>query len=479
MKKSIITLFAAGLLTIPAFASRISGTRLGAGKQSAGFFVEAYSKSGRVWFSSVKFDDAGKFSLDLPDQEALVYWIDNFPVYILPNQDLEIVLPERKSSVAVLGVGSSTTGTTAVVTKEGAKNVKPAENSIKVTGKSSANALLIYQVNILWADFIKKTAHPTAEELDQQHAHLAKLIRKSKDAPVKALASFYNDNRCLEAKVQYLRLNQTVKPNAHYFEILNGISLNNPAVNTLKPIGIRSLVTNYYLLSALAKGSSFEGEELLDNASLLKIKFLLDSTSNERVLNEELVQRINYYLSIKGWNPELDAMINQTIEKLENPESKKMLADAKEKYSKVSKNAMAPDFAIPDANGKLVKLSDFKGKILAIDVWATWCVPCMHTLPSFLALREKYKDNDQVAFVTISTDSKKSAWSAFLKAKNMNGIDLHAGDPAASAFEKAYNISGIPRYILIDKQGRILEDHAIGAYDPAYEKLIQQAIQAK
>ena len=105
----------------------------------------------------------------------------------------------------------------------------------------------------------------------------------------------------------------------------------------------------------------------------------------------------------------------------------------------------------------------------------------MHTLPSFLALREKYKDNPNVAFVTISTDNKqaKEKWLAFLKAKNMNGIDLHAGDPAASAFEKAYNITGIPRYILIDRAGRILEDHAVGAYDPAYEKLILDAIQAK
>lgn len=478
MKKNILTLFIAGLLTIPAFASRISGTRLGAGKQSAGFFVEAYSATGRVWFSSVKFDEKGQFSLELPDQEALVYWIDNFPVYVMLNQDLKIVLPARQSSVAVLGLTSSAP-TASIVANGPAAKLKPEENTIKIIGKSSANALLIYQLNTLWADFLKNTSQPGPQELDQHYAKVLKLIGKSKDQKLKELASFYNDNRCLEAKVQYLRTHPSVKPGADYFEFLDHISLNSPAINTLKPIGIRSLVTNYYLLSALAAGKSFDDEELLDNASLVKIQFLLNKTSHERVLNEDLVQRINYYLSIKGWNPELDVMINQTLEKLKNQESKQQLMAAKEKYSKVSKNAMAPDFSIPDANGKLVKLSDFKGKILAIDVWATWCVPCMHTLPSFLKLREKYKDHKEIAFVTISTDSKRPAWLAFLKEKQMNGIDLHAGDPAASAFEKAYNITGIPRYILIDRTGRILEDHAIGAYDPAYEQLILEAIQAK
>lgn len=474
MKKTIFTLFIAGLLSMPAFASKISGTRLGAGKQSAGFFVEAYSATGRVWFSSVKFDEAGRFSLELPDQEALVYWIDNFPVYILPKQNLEIVLPERKNSVAVLGGGNS--APVAVSSRN------PQENNIQILGKASANALLIYQVNSLWASLIKEKANqPSLEDINKQHAQLVKLIKKGKDTQLKNVASFYNDTRCLEAKVQYLRAHPSQKPLAADVEILNKVSLNNPAINTLKPIGIRSLVTNYYQLSALAKGLSFEDEEMMDNASLVKIQFLLDQVNNERVLNEELVQRINYYLSIKGWNPELDPMINLTMEKVKNQESKKLLLDAKEKYSKVSKNAMAPDFSIPDATGKLVRLSDFKGKILAIDVWATWCLPCMHTLPSFLALREKYKDNPNVAFVTISTDNKqaKEKWLAFLKAKNMNGIDLHAGDPAASAFEKAYNITGIPRYILIDRAGRILEDHAVGAYDPAYEKLILDAIQAK
>jgi thiol-disulfide isomerase/thioredoxin len=129
----------------------------------------------------------------------------------------------------------------------------------------------------------------------------------------------------------------------------------------------------------------------------------------------------------------------------------------------------------------LIKLSDFRGKVVAIDVWATWCVPCMHSLPYFLQLRDKYKDNKDVVFISVSTDNaaSKTKWLAFLKSKNMKGVDLHAGDANSSAFEKAYNISGIPRYILIDQQGKIIEDHAVQASEPEYERLIETAIKSK
>jgi len=272
-----------------------------------------------------------------------------------------------------------------------------------------------------------------------------------------------------------------VKVDKNYFDVLNRISLNDQAINSLKIIGLRALISNYYAFLKLSQGAKISDDDLSDNGSIGKMEYLLKNVSAERVINEELNQSIIYHLSIKGWSPELDKVMVVAIEKITDMATKKNLTELREKYSKVSKNTIAPAFSIPDASGKMVSLNDFKGKVVAIDVWATWCIPCMHSLPFFLKLRDKYKNNQDVVFVSISTDNAKSKdkWISFLKSKGMNGVDLHAGDESATPFEKAYNITGIPRYILIDKQGKIIEDHAPQASEPEYEALIQTALQTK
>jgi thiol-disulfide isomerase/thioredoxin len=473
MKAKILSLFISVVCVLPAFSATISGSRTGANEKTSGFFVEAFSKQGRVLYKTLKFDENGKFVLDFPTNEALVYWIDNFPVYVLPNEHLEIILPERKAGAFVIGGPAE---------QKAAEPGMITETNIKLAGKSTNNNLLINEINVAWSDFAKeKKGAQTIIEIDQVYQNEIKLIVKSKDASVNQFGNFYNNLRYLEAKLQYLRAHSTEKVEQRFFDVANKVSLNNSAINSLKSIGLRSLVANYYMFLKLSQGADIKDEDLTDNSSLGKMDYLLKNVTNERVINEELNQSIVYHLSIKGWNPQLDKIMVAAIEKTTDVAAKKNLIDLREKYSKVSKNAMAPGFLIPDATGKIISLADFKGKVVAIDVWATWCIPCMHSLPYFLKIRDKYKNNPNVVFMSISTDNaeSKTKWLNFLKSKNMNGVDLHAGDKSASAFEKAYNITGIPRYILIGKDGKIIEDHAVQASEPAYETLIQAALQAK
>nr|WP_068893416.1 TlpA disulfide reductase family protein [Pedobacter panaciterrae] len=471
MKSKILILLAGMLFTLPVYSAKIRGSRVGATATSAGFFVEAYSAQGRILFKSLKFDEEGKFVLEYSAKEPLLYWIDNFPVYIRSDEDLDIVLPEKNNTTFVLGGPADQ------------KTISPGmvnDSDIKIAGKSEINNLLINQINAIWLSLGKEKDKSIAD-IGNLYLKVTKIIADSKGVEIKALGKFYNDIRYLESKLQYLRAHPDETFPTGYFDLLSEISLNDPAINTLKPIGIKALVSNYYMFKRLGEGASIQDEDLTDNSSLGKMKFLLKTASNNRIIDEELNQSIVYHLSIRGWNPELDKVIVSTIEKTSNPEAKKNLIDLREKYSKISKNSVAPDFSIPDASGKQVKLSDFRGKIVAIDVWATWCVPCMHSLPYFLNLRDKYKDNQNIVFMSISTDNdqSKSKWLKFLKSKNMNGVDLHAGDKSASAFEKAYNITGIPRYILIDANGKIIEDHAVAASEPEYEKLIETALKSK
>jgi thiol-disulfide isomerase/thioredoxin len=104
-------------------------------------------------------------------------------------------------------------------------------------------------------------------------------------------------------------------------------------------------------------------------------------------------------------------------------------------------------------------LKDFKGKFVYIDVWATWCKPCIGQIPALKELEEEYKGKN-IEFVSISTDKKEaySKWKDMIKEKEMGGVQLWAGDD--QQFSIDYNIRSIPRFIFIDPDGNIVNANA-------------------
>ncbi len=116
--------------------------------------------------------------------------------------------------------------------------------------------------------------------------------------------------------------------------------------------------------------------------------------------------------------------------------------------------AKSPDFKMTDINGKEYTLADFKGRVLYIDVWATWCAPCKAELPKLHALAENFKGTN-VVFISMSVDKDKAAWEKMVKEEKLGGVQLYAGPE--SQFIADYKVNGIPRFILIDKEGKIVE----------------------
>ncbi|SMC87467.1 TlpA family protein disulfide reductase [Pedobacter nyackensis] len=117
----------------------------------------------------------------------------------------------------------------------------------------------------------------------------------------------------------------------------------------------------------------------------------------------------------------------------------------------------AYDFTLPDVNGKPVSMKDFKGKVVLIDVWATWCGPCKAQMPFLKEVEEAYKGNDNIVFVGISVDaeSAKQKWLDMIKEKGLDGVQLL--DKSGKAFANKYKINAIPRFLLIDKKGNWVE----------------------
>ncbi|MDX1479463.1 MAG: TlpA disulfide reductase family protein [Saprospiraceae bacterium] len=130
-------------------------------------------------------------------------------------------------------------------------------------------------------------------------------------------------------------------------------------------------------------------------------------------------------------------------------------------WSKIAEGQPAPDFTYTSIDGEQVSFSDFKGKIVYLDVWATWCGPCKAEMPHAKKLKEKYADNPSVVFMYVSVDEDKEKWEKFLADDpEFTGVHLITGTGWESDLTDAYMIKGIPRYILVDQQGKIVSASA-------------------
>lgn len=120
-----------------------------------------------------------------------------------------------------------------------------------------------------------------------------------------------------------------------------------------------------------------------------------------------------------------------------------------------SKGQPAINFTYPDLNGKQVSLTDFKGKVVLVDVWATWCGPCKQEIPSLKKMEEEMRSKD-IVFMSVSVDEQKDhqKWKDFVASENLAGVQLFAS--GWSDIAKFYNIKGIPRFMVFDKKGNIV-----------------------
>lgn len=128
------------------------------------------------------------------------------------------------------------------------------------------------------------------------------------------------------------------------------------------------------------------------------------------------------------------------------------------KWTSLKKGINVPEFEFADSNGDKFKLTDFKGKYVLIDIWATWCMPCLAEIPAFNELHDKFKDSD-IVFVGLAWQDDKDKWLKKLEADKLKGIQLFA-DNSNHDFFKTLIVNSIPRYILLDKEGKLLEHHA-------------------
>jgi len=273
----------------------------------------------------------------------------------------------------------------------------------------------------------------------------------NKDIKLDADGNFADTLHIKEAGFYTVRIGKRVHF-APFLAVGNNLTINGDlkdVENTLNYKG-KGEDTNNYLVTRRK-----EVKEFTENFNTLAA---LDSTDFEKDLND-----FNDKMSALLDNKKLDtSVVSKERMGLEG-----FIKNVRGKYvqqhaflSTFVKGTEAPKFSnYENYKGGTTSLDDFKGKYVFIDVWATWCKPCLVQIPALKELEEAYKDKN-IAFVSISTDKEEKidTWKTMIKEREMSGMQLYAGEDIQ--FMQAYQISSIPRFIFIDPEGNIVNADA-------------------
>lgn len=208
----------------------------------------------------------------------------------------------------------------------------------------------------------------------------------------------------------------------------------------------------------------------------LKTEALKNTFSNERLVETVGMSLLTNYISSyrvgeKGFSQDVsDFSQVASIIQDENKRNRIIKDFENLKYTLVG--AEMPDAVFKDANGKEVSLKSFKGKYVYIDLWASWCVPCIAEIPHLQKIEKEYADKN-ITFISLSIDASSTAWQNKMKELNLHGNQFEQGD---SNFDKLMNVTGIPHFILYNPEGKLEMYKAPRPSAPVIKTLFEQIL---
>ncbi|TGV00994.1 TlpA family protein disulfide reductase [Flavivirga rizhaonensis] len=193
----------------------------------------------------------------------------------------------------------------------------------------------------------------------------------------------------------------------------------------------------------------------------------LNDTLQEYLTTSDLTSKIKF----GGYSNELGDELKEGAQKIKNKNYSAVLQNILTEYATLTRGNPASDLTFTKLDGNTVKLSDYKGKVIVLDLWATWCGPCMKEKPFFEALDKKYHGNESVALISLSIDTEK-VWRGYFEKNEVKGDQLQINRSQLTD----YKVSGIPRFFVIDKEFNVVDVFAPLPSSGDLEKLINQYI---
>ena len=313
------------------------------------------------------------------------------------------------------------------------------------------------------------------DDFDAILKHKAEIEKNilSKDTKDKS-AAFANAVWAMREAVFYYRDNQSAEVNRKGIQkLLKGMNLKD--FTTLHSFEFN--VDAYYNAKALAVGitpAQVFGDKK-DDLQYKRWKEMLETRDSLMIVN--YFGAIRNEFIFKGYTDVLKKLRPLFERYMPEGELKTQVKDLYELKERLEPGKEAPAFTMLDGEKREHTLAEFRGKIVIIDVWATWCGGCIRKLPYFMKVREKYKDRKDVEFITVSIDASGSfeKWKEHRKKHNlMDAINLIAFADKNS-FQDDYGIMGIPMYYIIGKDGKFLYSDVPGPGD-GFEEIVDEVL---
>jgi len=181
---------------------------------------------------------------------------------------------------------------------------------------------------------------------------------------------------------------------------------------------------------------------------------ITNSEIRDYLKHNELIDELQF-----GKFYELSDIVNKFLAGCQTEGYKNKISAIYNNKMKLAPGQVAPVFKYKDVTGKDFSLEDFKGKLVYIDFWATWCGPCKYELPYLEKLQEQYKGK-KIVFISLSVDDDVTAWETMVKEKKMKGVQLYADGAWVSDAAVNYQVKGIPTFYMVDGNSMILMPNA-------------------
>lgn len=249
-------------------------------------------------------------------------------------------------------------------------------------------------------------------------------------------------------------------------DVLNSInSVLSYAVTSKNVTSVNEYVDAF---NKLADSTKKEYQKNFIDASLMKLMVYRDIADGlvENAATSADVQKINDWYKATGIVELINhgndktklAAYNKTIDSIKTTVYRNALKRHLKNLLQFGKGDVAVNFTAVDINGKKVALTNLKGKVIYVDIWATWCGPCLAEMPHLEEIKGKYSNNPNVVFVSLSIDDDGQAdeWKKNVAARKAGGLQWQINREKLNA----YNITTIPRTLLIDKNFKMVSMNA-------------------
>ncbi len=209
------------------------------------------------------------------------------------------------------------------------------------------------------------------------------------------------------------------------------------------------------------------------------LKWLDRLVANPVMKNDFATDHMEFAIKYAEGNS-LDSAVEYYNRICTNDSLRQAVAEQYQEYQRVFYNLMpgkvAPDFEMFDMEGKTCRLSDLKGQYVFLDIWATWCHGCVMEIPYMEKLQEHFAGDERIKLVSISWDYTRKAWLDFLEKRPASWPQYMVDRENMDIMQKEYRMSWIPRFLLLDPEGRIVSLNVARPSDPECVTWLEEII---